>query len=104
MIEDRGEVFGDGVNLAARLEAAAEPGGICISSMVWEQCQGKINSTFADGGEHQFKNISRPVRTFHWELSVDQPSIDFSNSDNPLIDKPSIAVLPFDNMSGDPEQ
>ena len=52
VIEDRGEVFGDGVNLAARLEAAAEPGGICISSIVWEQCQGKINSPFADGGEH----------------------------------------------------
>jgi len=104
VIEDRGEVFGDGVNLAARLEAAAVPGGICISSMVWEQCQGKINSTFADGGEQQFKNISRPVRTFHWEPSTDRPSIDLPISDTPLTDKPSIAVLPFDNMSGDTDQ
>jgi class 3 adenylate cyclase len=74
VIEDRGEVFGDGVNLAARLEAAAKPGGICISSMVWEQCQGKINSTFADGGEQQFKNISRPVRTYHWNPTTAQPN------------------------------
>lgn len=104
VIEDRGEVFGDGVNLAARLEAAAEPGGICISSMVWEQCRGKIKSTFVDGGEQQFKNISRPVRTFNWKSNVDRPNIDLPNNDNPLPDKPSIAVLPFDNMSGDPEQ
>ena len=104
VIEDRGEVFGDGVNLAARLEAAAKPGGICISSMVWEQCQGKINSTFADGGEHQFKNINRPIRTFHWEPGAVRSSIDLPNSNDPSRGKPSIAVLPFDNMSGDPEQ
>jgi TolB-like protein len=104
VIEDRGEVFGDGVNLAARLEAAAEPGGICISSMVWEQCQGKISSTFADGGEQQFKNIIRPVRTFHWEPGADRSSIDLPNNNDPSRGKPSIAVLPFDNMSGDPEQ
>ena len=104
VIEDRGEVFGDGVNLAARLEAAAKPGGICISSMVWEQCQGKINSTFADGGEQQFKNISRPVRTYHWDPTTAQPNVDLQNVENPIPDKPSIAVLPFDNMSGDPEQ
>lgn len=104
VIEDRGEVFGDGVNLAARLEAAAEPGGICISSMVWEQCQGKINSTFADGGEHQFKNISRPIHTFHWQPSANEPGLDLQKKDIPLSDKPTIAVLPFDNMSGDPEQ
>lgn len=104
VIEDRGEVFGDGVNLAARLEATAEPGGICISSMVWEQCQGKINSTFADGGEKEFKNISRPIRIFQWGPSADRPSVDLPNKDNLSLDKPSIAVLPFGNMSGDPEQ
>jgi adenylate cyclase len=104
VIEDRGEVFGDGVNLAARLEANAEPGGICISSMVWEQCQGKISSTFVDGGEQQFKNINRPVRTFHWEPGAERSGIDFPNNNDPSRSKPSIAVLPFDNMSGDPEQ
>ena len=104
VIEDRGEVFGDGVNLAARLEAAAEPGGVCISSAVWEQCQGKISSTFNDGGEQQFKNITRPVRTFHWQPGAARTDIDLPNNDDLFADKSSIAVLPFDNMSDDSEQ
>jgi TolB-like protein len=104
VIEDRGEIFGDGVNLAARLETAAHPGGICISSTVWEQCQGKIDSTFADGGEQQFKNIARPVNIFHWQPGTAQPSINVPNSDSILSNKTSIAVLPFNNMSGDDEQ
>ena len=104
VIEDRGEVFGDGVNLAARLEAVSEPGGICISSMVWEQCQGKVKSTFTDGGEKEFKNISRPIRIFQWTPDVDRPSNNLPSTDNLSHHKPSIAVLPFDNMSGDPEQ
>lgn len=104
VIEDRGEVFGDGVNLAARLEAAAKPGGICISSAVWEQCEGKIDSTFNNGGEQQFKNITRPVHTFHWQPDDMRTENDLPNSDEPFANKSSIAVLPFDNMSGDSEQ
>jgi class 3 adenylate cyclase len=67
VIEDRGEVYGDGVNLAARLEASAPEGGICISSSVYDQIHGKQEATFTDGGEQQFKNISRPVHVFYWE-------------------------------------
>jgi adenylate cyclase len=104
VIEDRGEVFGDGVNLAARLEAAAHPGGICLSSAVWEQCQGKISSNFNDGGEQQFKNITRPVRTFHWQPSTARIDIELPSRDDLFADKSAIAVLPFDNMSGDSEQ
>ena len=72
--------------------------------MVWEQCQGKVSSTFADGGEQQFKNINRPIHTFHWESGIDQSNTGFTIHDNQLNGNPSIAVLPFDNMSGDSEQ
>lgn len=102
VIEDRGEIFGDGVNIAARLEAAAPPGGICISAAVREQVDGRISTTFEDVGERQFKNIARPVRVHVWHPTgtvttgqTEQPS---------LPDKPSIAVLPFDNLSADPDQ
>jgi class 3 adenylate cyclase len=66
VIEDRGEVYGDGVNLAARLEAAAEPGGICLSGAAHDQVEGKTTVSFTDGGEQDFKNIDKPVRVFHW--------------------------------------
>lgn len=66
VIEDRGEVFGEGVNLAARLEAAAEPGGICISAATHDQCRSKCTITFCDGGSQSFKNITEPVGVFHW--------------------------------------
>jgi class 3 adenylate cyclase len=72
VIEDRGEVFGDGVNLAARLEAAAPEGGICISDSVQEQISGKLNVGFSDGGEAEFKNINRPVRVFFWRPQPEQ--------------------------------
>jgi TolB-like protein len=104
VIEDRGEVFGDGVNLVARLEAAANPGGICISSAVWEQCQDKISATFNDAGEQRFKNIARPVRIFHWQPGGSRSGIDSPGGDDMYTGKSTIAVLPFDNMSGDPEQ
>ena len=87
VIEDRGEVFGDGVNLAARLEAAAHAGGICISSTVWEQCQGKIDSTFTSDGEQQFKNIVRPVHTYHWQPNATQPGLDLPINDDPFPNK-----------------
>ena len=103
VLQDRGEIYGDGVNLAARLEAAAEPGGICISSAVYEQIKGKLEVKFVDGGKENFKNIADPVQVYHW-----RPGTNSSNKQQAYGSttgtKPSIAVLPFTNMSGDPEQ
>ena len=99
VVED-GDIFGDGVNIAARLEGLAEPGGICISARVQEDAAGRLDLTFEDIGEQQLKNIARPVRVFRVVTGpkpVAEPAL-------ALPDKPSIAVLPFANMSGDPEQ
>ena len=103
VIQDRDEIFGDGVNLAARLEAAADPGGVCISSYLYEQIRGKVSYEFHDEGEETFKNIDRPIHIYRWhpdKASSERPSSESLE----LPDKPSIAVLPFDNMSNDPEQ
>jgi adenylate cyclase len=89
------------VNVAARLEGLAEPGGICVSGRVQEDVEGKLEVTFENAGEQQLKNIARPVRVYRVRLSGAAPS---SRPALPLPDKPSIAVLPFENMSGDPEQ
>jgi TolB-like protein/tetratricopeptide (TPR) repeat protein len=97
---DRGDIFGDGVNVAARLEGMAEPGGICISDDAHRQVRGKLELTSEDLGEQKLKNITQPVRAYRVRPSTAataRPSL-------PLPDKPSIAVLPFQNMSGDPEQ
>jgi adenylate cyclase len=98
------DILGDGVNIAARLEGIAEPGGICISEDAFRQVRGKIEAEFADNGEQSLKNIARPLRAYSvrpasaLELRAAlAPSL-------PLPDKPSIAVLPFANLSGDPEQ
>jgi adenylate cyclase len=103
VLQDRGEIYGDGVNLAARLEAAAEPGGICISAAVHDQIKVKLEVRFVDGGEEVFKNIPNPVQVYRWRpgqlLSNEQPA---TASESKV--RPSIAVLPFTNMSGDPEQ
>ena len=106
VIVDRNEVFGDGVNLAARLEAAAEPGGICVSAALHDQVAGKVDAEFEDGGEREFKNIARPVRVYHWRPDADvRPKPAGPEAGRaPATEKPSIAVLPFDNISGDPEQ
>ena len=100
VVED-GDIFGDGVNVAARLEALAEPGGICVSARVQEDAAGKLDLAFEDLGERELKNIARPVRVFRVGLGKARldavPTI-------PLPEKPSIAVLPFANLSGDPEQ
>jgi adenylate cyclase len=101
VMQDRGEIYGDGVNLAARLEAAAHPGGICISAAVYDQIRGKLDTVFSDGGETSFKNIDTPVRVFHWapESTPGEPRKGLE-----LPKKPSIAILAFENMSNDPEQ
>ena len=104
VMQDRGEIFGDGVNLAARLEAAAQPGGVCISSFVFEQIASKVTIEFLDGGEQSFKNIDKPIRVYHWHPEGIIPNNTIKPSAPTLPDKPSIAVLPFGNLSSDPEQ
>jgi len=99
VIIDEGDIYGDGVNVAARLEALAEPGGICVSRVVHEQVGHKLDVAFQDMGEQQVKNIARPVHVHRVAIAANEPAKPL-----PLPDKPSIAVLPFENMSGDPEQ
>jgi len=94
-------LFGDGVNIASRLEALAEPGGICISGMVRDQIGTKLPLAFTDLGEQQVKNITQPIRAYRVRGESSTPAVMASP---PLPDKPSIAVLPFQNLSGDPEQ
>ena len=101
VIQDRGEIYGNGVNLAARLEAAARPGGLCVSAAVHDQVAGRVNIEFSDGGIQEFKNIALPVHVYHWSPGIDKagtPEISIPHA------KTSIAVLAFENMSGDPEQ
>jgi TolB-like protein/class 3 adenylate cyclase len=102
IIEDD-DILGDGVNIAARIEGVAEPGGIALSEDAWRQVQGKVTANFVDSGEHTLKNIARPVRVYRIELGGED-TIHPSATAPSVPDKPSIAVLPFQNMSGDPEQ
>ena len=99
------DIYGDGVNLAARLQEIAEPGGLAVSGNVHEQIEGKLEAIFDDDGMHEVKNIVRPVHVWRWSLLTGQgAAIDTAERPVAPPDKPSIAVLPFDNMSGDPEQ
>jgi len=103
IIED-GDIFGDGVNIAARLEAMAEPGGICLSAAAHEQVRDRLDIAFDDLGEQQVKNITRPVRTYAVALGTSSRAALSAGAPLPLPDKPSLAVLPFQNMTGDAEQ
>jgi len=98
------DILGDGVNIAARLEGIAEPGGICISDDAFRQVRGKVEAEFADLGEQSLKNIARPLRVYRVELAAATKQAVTPPTALPLPDNPSIAVLPFANMSGDPEQ
>ena len=115
IIIDGDDIFGDGVNVAARVEAECEPGGVYLSANAFEQIRSKTSFKFDDMGERQLKNIDRPVRVY--SVHTGQPKVATQSGEPPTIsslqdvgkppplpDKPSIAVLPFQNMSGDPEQ
>ena len=105
--ESDGDLMGDGVNIAARLEGIAEPNGICLSGAAYEQVRDKLKEEFVDLGDQELKNIARPVRAYRVTLNQDTAKSVLSvvhGGSLALPDKPSIAVLAFQNMSGDPEQ
>jgi adenylate cyclase len=113
IVEDS-DIHGDGVNIAARLEGIAEPGGICVSGIVYDQVHGRLDCAFLDIGDQSLKNIARSVRVYRVGSKSPLPNPPSQGEGSalaragalalPLPDKPSIAVLPFQNMSGDPEQ
>ena len=102
VIVEGSDIFGDGVNVAARLQEIAEPGGICISGTVYEHINGEVELGFEDRGEQTVKNIARPLRVY--SIRLDDLPADRTGTPFPLPDEPSVAVLPFTNMSGDAEQ
>src|SRR5216684_4160128 len=110
IILDDNDIFGDGVNIAARLEGIAEPGGVCMSDDAYRQVRGKVEIACDDMGQQSLKNIAEPMRAWRVRLTGQAPSAVKSGlaMSQPQVlpppDKPSIAVLPFQNMSGDPEQ
>ncbi|MCI0628354.1 MAG: adenylate/guanylate cyclase domain-containing protein [Acidobacteria bacterium] len=105
IIIEGSDIYGDGVNIAARLESLADPGAICLSQQVYDQVETKLDSRYEDLGEQQVKNIARPIRVYR--IWPGKSEVETSTSEPKAIslpDKPSIAVLPFTNMSGDPNQ
>jgi TolB-like protein/cytochrome c-type biogenesis protein CcmH/NrfG len=108
VVADGEDLLGDGVNVAARLEALCKPGGIVLSDDAYRQIRDRLELRWEDGGEREVKNIARPIQVWHWSTAaeVDTPVSEAAETSEPppLPDRPSVAVLPFDNMSGDPEQ
>lgn len=102
VVHDEVRIYGDGINVAARLQALADPGGVCISGKVFEEVRDRLSTRFRDLGEHSLKNIARPVRVYAIEASSAPPAP--RAPVRPANLAPSLAVLPFQNMSGDPEQ
>ena len=110
VIEEGEQIYGDGVNIAARLEGLAEAGGICISESAYQQIENKLPLRYDYLGEHEVKNIAKPVRVYRAQIesvAMAQRPLEVASKERmalPLPDKPSVAVLPFTNLSGDPEQ
>jgi adenylate cyclase len=106
VLEEGERIYGDGVNITARVESIAEPGGICLSGSAYDQVVNKLGLEYENLGEHQVKNISAPIRIYRVIMATELSEILASEGHDalPLPDKPSIAVLPFNNMSGDSEQ
>ena len=106
VVEEEGRIYGDGINIAARVEKMADAGGICISGRVYDQVENKLEWHYDYLGEQKAKNISRPIRVYNLLMKPESSSVIASEERMafPLPEKPSIAVLPFDNMSGDPKQ
>jgi len=103
VMAEGGDLYGHGVNLAARIEGLAEPGGVCVAANVAEHLQTARGFVVEDLGEHQLKNVERPIRAFRVAMATG-PEVPPARPALSLPDKPSIAVLAFENMSGDPEQ
>lgn len=103
IVEDGSDVLGDGVNIAARLEALAEPGGIAISGAVHTEVRDRLDLALADAGERTVKNIRHPVRVWRWKPEAAAAG-GATGTPSRAFDRPAIAVLPFDNLSGDPDQ
>ena len=104
VIIDGDDIYGDGVNVAARLEPLADPGGVCVSSIVHEGVGNRIDSAFKDCGQVQVKNIDRPISIWKWRPGQTSVARAAGAERESSRAAPSIAVLPFDNMSGDPGQ
>jgi adenylate cyclase len=104
VVVDDGDLFGDGVNIAARLQEMASSGGVAISDDVYRQLRGKLDLPFQDGGEKSLKNIAEPVRTWLWAPPASTGAVARPETPPMSSDKPSVAVLPFENMSGEAEQ
>ena len=103
VVQDENKIYGSGVNVAARIEGLADPGGVCISRNAYDHVKDKLGLGFEFLGDHEAKNIKEPIRIYKVLIDLDLPE-SFSDEPLELTDMPSIAVLPFDNMSGDPSQ